>query len=245
MANYSSIEEVNNDSLKKNFKQWENAQRIELDRSNYENEVHKTQTKLGIVPPHMINNMYIEPNAMDYSGLNPNYVNETFYDAQGDVSSGSDLQGSSLNDFRNDFKNDFKNDLRSEDSDTFEEISSDSDYSEESLIKKNKTNKLDKINKLNFDSESSDNINYKKIAKKVIYEIINKNNDSDSDSSNSDSSNSDLSNSDIVIKKFKNKLKHKQILLTDELKEVIMIIVVGVFIIMMLDFFVRVSKIIH
>lgn len=239
---FSGINEAyNNNSLKKQLKEMDKQNRQALEIAQMQDEIEKNQVKNGIVPPHTGQNMHQiwQPTPMDASGLNPDYVGKTFVDAQGDMTLGMNLQGTALND------------LKSEDS-TFESDSdySDNDFESSKLISEESTMSfpsstestmdLSQINNFSKkETKSNDKIDYKKIVKKVFEEIIDKQHKSEEDSSDSDTS--------FVIKQFKNKSKKKNknnevLMLTDELKEVIIVIVIGIFIIIIIDFLVRISR---
>jgi hypothetical protein len=229
---YCNVEEAYDNSLKQQFKALEKTQQRALEIANLEHDVSQMQTKLGIVPPHMMNSMYIEPNKYNPEeiGLNPDYVYKKFYDAQGDVIDGKKLQGTSLNELNSEIS-------------TMDSMSeSDSNYSDnrDSLQLSNNESDMSLSSFNDSYNKNSQKIDYKKIAKQVIHEIIEKpDNDSDSDEN-------------IIIKKIKKKHNHNDNYinynhnteLMPELKELVLVIIIGIFVIITIDFFIRIGRLI-
>jgi len=231
---FSGINEAyNNNSLKKQLMEMDKQNRNALEIAQMQDEIEKTQVKNGIIPPHTGYNMHQtwQPAPMDASGFNPDYIDKTFVDAQGDMTHGMNLQGTALND------------LKSEDSTFYSDSNySDNDFESSRLISEESTLSFPSSTEpiiehyTKKEKTSNEPIDYKKIVKKVFEEIIDKQHKSEKDSSDSDAS--------FVIKKFKNKKKNNKIsILTDELKEVIIVIVIGIFVIIMIDFLVRINRV--
>ena len=232
---YCGLNEAYDNSLKKQLKYFDNEKRKALEIAQMEDDVEKMQADMGVIPSYF-KNEYIEPN------IQTNYNN--------------DFSGTNIDDIKSDG---LTFDLNSENSSYYSDDDIESKYTFSGLESKLESNTMDDSTyDYNYKKKSKKNnkedINYNKIAKRVMKNITDK---FDYDSDNSDSSKSSKSseNTKEILKNFKNKIvkdttkiksnNNNNELFDNNIKEVIIIIVVGIFIIMLLDLFIRAGKIIN